>query len=423
MCRKEQARRGVGFEWRAFGLAASLLALAACRQSPVSDAGRSPTRDAVTFNKDVAPILLEHCATCHRPANPNAGKSPEDQWCFAGAPFSLIEYRDVREHAKQIADATARRIMPPWLPERGAGTFANARGLRDDQIAILQRWADQGAVEGDAGRQAAAAEVARRLAARPARSRAADAGGLSAAGHRQGRLPQLRRAGAADRRPATCARIEFRAGNPRSLHHASVGVDRLRVSRKVDRADREPGFAAMPDDQVENVYGWTPGKAPFMEPADRAWTLERGSDLVMQLHMLPTGAPEVIQPSIGLFFRDRPPAHAPLPIKLESKSIDIPAGQADYAIDDRYVLPADVDVLSVYPHAHYLAQGDEGDGDASRRHRQAAHLDPLVGFPLAGSVPLRRAAVSAEGHDDRDAFHLRQLGRATRTIPIIRRSA
>ncbi len=116
----------------------------------------------------------------------------------------------------------------------------------------------------------------------------------------------------------------------------------------------------MPDDQVENVYGWTPGKAPFMEPADRAWTLERGSDLVMQLHMLPTGAPEIIQPSVGLFFSDRPPAHAPLPIKLESKAIDIPAGQADYAIDDRYVLPADVDVLSVYPHAHYLAKEMKG---------------------------------------------------------------
>jgi tetratricopeptide (TPR) repeat protein len=154
--------------------------------------------------------------------------------------------------------------------------------------------------------------------------------------------------------------IEFRAGNPRSLHHASIGVDRLRVSRKVDRGDREPGFAAMPDDQVENVYGWTPGKAPFMEPADRAWTLERGSDLVMQLHMLPTGAPDVVQPSVGLFFSDRPPAHPPLPIKLESKAIDIPAGKADYAIDDRYVLPADIDVLSVYPHAHYLAKEMKG---------------------------------------------------------------
>ncbi len=150
--------------------------------------------------------------------------------------------------------------------------------------------------------------------------------------------------------------IELRADNPRILHHASIGVDRQRVSRKLDGADGQTGFSAMPDDAVENVYGWSPGKAPFMEPADRAWTLAKGSDLVLQMHLLPDGKPEVVQPSIGLFLSDIPPAHEPLPIRLESKAIDIPAGQADYAIEDTYVLPADIDVISVYPHAHYLAR-------------------------------------------------------------------
>jgi tetratricopeptide (TPR) repeat protein len=42
-------------------------------------------------------------------------------------------------------------------------------------------------------------------------------------------------------------------------------------------------------------------------------------------------------------------------IKLGSKTIDIPAGHASYAVTDAYTLPVDVDLLSVYPHAHYLA--------------------------------------------------------------------
>jgi len=294
---------------------------------PGGSSVESNTPRQVTFNRDIAPILHEHCATCHRPANPNAGTSPEDQWCFAGAPFSLIEYRDAREHARQIA--------------------------------ALERWASEGTPEGDPadkpplpkwpeGWQLGQPDLVLQMP---------EPYHLQAAGKdvfRNFVVPV----------PMTSTRyvraIELRAGNPRSLHHASVGVDRFRVSRKVDRADREPGFAAMPDDQVVNVYGWTPGKAPFMEPAERAWTLERGSDLVMQLHMLPTGTPEVIQPSLGLFFSDRPPAHAPIPIKLESKAIDIPAGEANYAIEDRYTLPADVDVLSVYPHAHYLAREMRG---------------------------------------------------------------
>jgi Tfp pilus assembly protein PilF len=43
-------------------------------------------------------------------------------------------------------------------------------------------------------------------------------------------------------------------------------------------------------------------------------------------------------------------------IKLGSKTIDIPAGEPAYTVTDSYVLPADVDALTIYPHAHYLAR-------------------------------------------------------------------
>ena len=66
--------------------------------------------------------------------------------------------------------------------------------------------------------------------------------------------------------------------------------------------------------------------------------------------MLPSGTPETLQASIGLFFTSTPPTRAPLVVTLQSKTIDIPAGQAGYIAQDSYVLPADVDALSVYPH-------------------------------------------------------------------------
>jgi tetratricopeptide (TPR) repeat protein len=363
-------RRRVRFSSCVAGLVFAILALSACQRAP-SPGNRPIQRSSLTFNKDIAPIMFEHCATCHRPVDPEdrapAGGDPK---CFAGAPFPLLEYRDVHAHAQQIVEATGKRIMPPWLPERGESTFANERRLSDDQIAMIQQWVEGGALEGQA-------------ADRPATPKWPE-------GWQLGQpdlvlsMPQpytLPAVGTDVFRnfvipvPAAATRyvrgIEFRAGNPRSLHHASVGVDRLRISRKIDRSDPEPGFAAMPDDRVQTVFGWSPGKAPFMEPADRAWSLERGSDLVIQLHMLPTGTPEVIQPTVGLFLSDSPPTHEPLQIKLESKAIDIPAGQGDYAIDDSYVLPADIDLLSIYPHAHYLAKGMLGvarlpDGSVKR---------------------------------------------------------
>jgi tetratricopeptide (TPR) repeat protein len=336
---------------------ALLIAGAACRKAPApAEAPRSTAQAAPTFNKDIAPILYANCSTCHRPVDPRA--SGDDPICFAGAPFSLLKYADVRTHAREIARATKGRVMPPWLPEQASnqiGEFANPRRLTDAQIALIEQWVQAGSPEGEPsdrpavpawpqGWQLGEPDLVLKMPA---------AYTLAATGKdvfRNFVIPV----------PLTTTRyvraIEFRADNPAVLHHASVGIDRMRLARKLDRADAGPGFAAMPDDDVQTVFGWSPGKAPFMEPADRAWTLPKGSDLVVQLHMLPGGTPQPVQPAIGLFLSDTPPQHEPLIVKLESKAIDIPAGEPAYVIEDRYVLPADVDVLSVYPHAHYLAR-------------------------------------------------------------------
>src|SRR5262245_18642159 len=77
----------------------------------------------VTFNHDIAPIIFEHCSTCHR-----AGEA---------APFSLVTYEEVRSRATQIVRATADRYMPPWKPEPGYGEFARARRLTAAQIGTI----------------------------------------------------------------------------------------------------------------------------------------------------------------------------------------------------------------------------------------------------------------------------------------------
>jgi tetratricopeptide (TPR) repeat protein len=266
----------------------------------------------------------------------------------------VLDYRDVAPRAKEIASAVHSRVMPPWLPEHGYGDFIAERRLSDDQIALIEQWAGQGAPEGDPSARPPLPALPQgwQLGQPDLVVRAPHAYTVPARGSDVFRnlvIPV----------PLTATRyvrgIEVRADNPRMLHHASVGVDRARMSRKLDGRDGQPGFIAMPDDEVQNVYGWSPGKAPFLEPAERAWTLDKGSDLVIQLHLLPTGTPETIQPELGLFFTDTPPAREPFLVRLESKSIDIPAGDRAFAIEDSYVLPADVDVTSIYPHAHYLA--------------------------------------------------------------------
>lgn len=111
-----------------------------------------------------------------------------------------------------------------------------------------------------------------------------------------------------------------------------------------------------------HLLGWTPGRVPSRSDANRAWRLPAGSDLVVQLHMLRQPDAQVVQPSIGLYFTDAPPIDALTPVRfrLGSRTIDIPAGSAHYTVSDSYVLPVDVDVVSVNPHAHYLAKDIKG---------------------------------------------------------------
>ena len=97
--------------------------------------------------------------------------------------------------------------------------------------------------------------------------------------------------------------------DPSVVHHAQVGLDRTRSARRLDQASREPGFDDMPNEEIPTIFGWSPGKTPFLEPAEIAMTLEPGSDLVLQLHMLPTGRREPVRAQIGLFFAEKPKNH------------------------------------------------------------------------------------------------------------------
>jgi Flp pilus assembly protein TadD len=356
------------------GLGVGLCCLIACQRAPARDTNASRPESTqsspdspipnpvasreVTFNRDIAPILFENCATCHRPIE-SGPQTSDDPLCVAGAPFPLLDYANAQPRARQIANATLTRTMPPWLPETGHGEFLNPRRLRDEQIALIQQWVEQGAPEGDpAGKPKPPVFPDGWQLGHP------DIVLKSAESYRlePGKGDVFRNFVFPVPRSSTryVRAIEFRADNPKVLHHANVALDPSRVSRRLDRIDPGPGFATMPEDDVQNVFGWSPGKVPIFEPADTAWVLEEGSDLVVQLHMVRGAATETVQPSIGLFFASAPPTRVPIVVKLESKAIDIPAGESDYVVEDSYLLPADVSAVSVYPHAHYLAKEMRG---------------------------------------------------------------
>jgi Tfp pilus assembly protein PilF len=303
---------------------------------------------AVTFNRDVAPLVYRSCSSCHRPGE--------------AAPFSLLTYADVKSHARQIAAITRSRIMPPWLPDPQQVAFADELRLSEDEISLFQKWVDQGEVEGAPsdlppppkfveGWQLGKPDLVL-TAEKPFRL---PASGTDTYWNFIFRLPieGTRWARA----------VEIRPGDKRYVHHANILVDRTQSAR---RREQEPGagFAGMeirlesesfePD---SHFLFWKPGTVPSNEPEGMALRLDHDTDLVLNVHLQPSGKPETIQPSLGIYFTDKPATLYPMLLQLEADAqLDIPAGEQNFLVTDDFTLPVDVSLLGVYPHAHYLGK-------------------------------------------------------------------
>ena len=157
--------------------------------------------------------------------------------------------------------------------------------------------------------------------------------------------------------------IEIHPGDKRYVHHANILVDRGATSRKRE-AEPGSGFGGMEiriESQVfdpdSHLLFWKPGTVPYVEPDGMALRLDKGTDLILNTHMQPSGKPEVIQPTIGIYFTSQPATKLPMLLQLENDiKLDIPAGQSDFLVTDKFTLPVDVNLLAIYPHAHYLGK-------------------------------------------------------------------
>ena len=303
----------------------------------------------LTFNKDIAPIVFARCAGCH-----HSGQA---------APFNLLSYADVEKRVKQIGEVVGRRYMPPWLPAKGHGEFAGDRSLSEVQIGMIEQWIAEGAVEGEARDLPPTPKWPDGWALGPPdlvlqlpQPYVLAAEGKDVYWNFVVPIPVSER--------KYVKGVEFHPGNWKVVHHASINVDPTPLSRKRAGKGTPRGFegmeletARMPGGQF---LGWQPGKVPAMSPEGLAWVLEKNTDLVLQVHLHPTGKPELVQPTIGFYFTDQPPTNTAFRLNVSFMNIDIAPGRKDYAVEDKYVLPIDTYLIGISPHAHYLARKMEG---------------------------------------------------------------
>ena len=124
-----------------FRLGTGLVVAACVAVTPFALRAEQAAPQAVTYTKDVAPILQRSCENCHR------GDGV--------APMPLTTYEEVRPWARAIKQRTSigpkAGVMPPWYVEKNIGIqkFHNDPSLSDEEIAMIGKWADSGAPRGN----------------------------------------------------------------------------------------------------------------------------------------------------------------------------------------------------------------------------------------------------------------------------------
>jgi hypothetical protein len=303
-----------------------------------------PSQPVPTYSKDIAPIVFNHCSTCHRPGQV--------------APFSLLTYSDAAKRAQLIGYMTESRLMPPWKPTPGFGDFKNANFLSDEEIQTIKHWVEASAPQGNPADLPAAPKFQDgwQLGQPDLILKMPQAFQVPAEGediYQCFVLPLNLPNG------ANVAAVEIHPGNKKVLHHTLLFLNDDGAAVKKDNETAEPGYRCFGGPGVKTagaLGGWVPGARPHVLPAGTATKVPPGADLIMQNHYHPSGKPESDQSEIGLYFAKGAVEKTVFSLPMLYRNLTIPAGTKNYHVASSFVTPIDIDVTAIAPHMHLLGR-------------------------------------------------------------------
>jgi Secretion system C-terminal sorting domain len=93
-----------------------------------------PILKAQITYKDIAPILIKNCTSCHHDG---------------GVMFSLTKYSEVKNRGNSIKNDVQTGYMPPWPPDANYRKFTHQRIVSTADKNLLVNWINNGMVAGD----------------------------------------------------------------------------------------------------------------------------------------------------------------------------------------------------------------------------------------------------------------------------------
>src|SRR5882724_2506436 len=342
-------------------------------------------QQALTFNRDVAPIFYKHCAACHQ---------PEDI-----APFSVLDYEDVLPWKNSIREKVAAREMPPWHADPHYGDFANVARLSQQEIDTIVNWVGQGAKQGDPkdlpelpkeitdfqiGKPDYILAMTQEYTVEPHSpdqyvyvtfpTKFKEDKWVQAAEIIPGNkrivhhviahvLPPESVSGGAKRLGGEFPQADT---DPSSIFYKQGSLSRVKMDAPVidDGANAPNGgslFKRQTGDDAAAGYSmllasYAPGKGPDVYPAGTAKRIPAGSTVVLQSHDSSfhgtIETPQQGQTMVGSIFGKTPPAKRAITSTVPNHFFKIPPGAANHQVTAAYTFDRDVELISYMPHMH-----------------------------------------------------------------------
>lgn len=284
----------------------------------------------VTYEADIAPILINRCVECHR--------------ADGVAPWAMDSHRMVQGWSGMIRETLLTRRMPPGqIDPQFADRYADVHHISDHEMALLMSWIESGAVRNG--------EAEDPLAGREPQESSWQLG-----------EPDLVLEFPAQNIPATgvleyvfvpielgltedkwVSAYEFDIGDKSALHHVIVYTQDARQRRQ----------NASGGGSRTNFGGYAPGREHVVLSSGTGIELKRDMRFMIQFHYTAIGRELVDQSRLGLYFSDSPPERALVRTAVMNGDFVIPPGTRDFPVSATTMISRDSYLYSFAPHMHF----------------------------------------------------------------------
>jgi hypothetical protein len=320
------------------------------------------TKEAsISYADEVAPILADNCASCHRQNGI--------------APFALNNHQSVQGWSPMIREVLMTRRMPPGQIDPHIGKFAGAPGMTNLEVQKLMNWIAAGSINESAN------DPLTELTWPDTKWSLGEPDLIV-------KIPpqQIPATGVLDYRNLVVPLTELTES--RWVRGSEVSPGDYGVVHHVIPAVIPPsggdGISSVLslNPEVPTMAGYAPGYLNRMEAENTGALLEAGSTIAFQMHYTTSGKETVDETELGIYFYPEGviPEQRLSGRPAVNGNISIPPGAKDLPISASLELDRDVYLQSVLPHMHFRGKRVKYSAQFPDGTEQVLFSQPIYDF-------------------------------------------